>query len=626
VFWKPEAKVSANILSRLFDSLKKENVHRISLQGVTGGALVASSLLWLVADSDHQIELTIDGRLAIGVTGGKISVEITTLSNDSWTIQEWHLHKVISNTVVTPEEEANPAKSLVDFCPANSAKSVLQAQYSLDNSQIETVGEIAAALIEVAVEKGLIMSDMRQPGVKPRFVPLMDLCQTHYKSSITKALDCFGWKSEMYSKSAAGLAQGIRDWIHSGCPGLGTPQRGTGNPLFDRPVKQVWAILDTIRKWQSTQTGCTAETLDMMITEPAIHVAAESLYSCVCSLFPKYRSFRACHFSTIADNAMSILSAIFSRPLEKALAELDPPIVISQLHSMNTLTICELRVRAMASLIPGATAGSGHDGGIGNKDLIFSKNGYVAMANPLRHITTRPSECIAISVMAGYLRWDEEDASFEKLIPVEPRGDEGSMVGTEPSTLNPYDIQGQYLGLELRGDRNAVTVEHQISDIGKQLSLTTYLCQPQNQDRTRVDFISSIEGIVTATHITASSLPSFLEESQAQEWRDKNVWRSIRWTTANGRIVHTQGTPIRYISMTYDSQPLRFFLAGRRSMQKLLIRHGSTPLVACIQEALRYEETEGEMPRDFSKPVGQVPWIENQMIEQMTYPGWLIIS
>jgi hypothetical protein len=42
-------------------------------------------------------------------------------------------------------------------------------------------------------------------------------------------------------------------------------------------------------------------------------------------------------------------------------------------------------------------------------------------------------------------------------------------------------------------------------------------------------------------------------------------------------------------------------------MQKLLIRHGSTPLVARIQEALRYEETEGEMPRDFSKPVGQVP-------------------
>jgi hypothetical protein len=107
----------------------------------------------------------------------------------------------------------------------------------------------------------------------------------------------------------------------------------------------------------------------------------------------------------------------------------------------------------MASLIPGAQIDQGYGCGISDRDLIFSGNGYVAVAKPLRRISTYPSDCVAIRVMAGYLRWDNEDASFEKLLSVEPRGD--LSLGSENSSL-------KYIGLTFKASILVNTFRHKI--------------------------------------------------------------------------------------------------------------------------------------------------------------------
>jgi len=113
-FWKPESKVLAEIYSRLFESLTKSDVDRISLHGVTGAALIASSLIWLLSDS---VEVSIDGVSALGASGSRVSIEVNTANttNDSWTISEWRLSTTLSNAIIIPDEESNPSNLLWTF-------------------------------------------------------------------------------------------------------------------------------------------------------------------------------------------------------------------------------------------------------------------------------------------------------------------------------------------------------------------------------------------------------------------------------------------------------------------------------------------------------------------------------
>lgn len=622
VFWKAEDKVLAEIYSRLFDSLAKDNVDRITLHGITGGALITSSLTWLLSES---VELSIDGKLALGKQGSRISVEVdaSNSTNDTWTIREWSLQTSLSSVIITPDEESNPSKSSFDFLPASSAKSMLRPQYSLSDSEINIVGSIAMASVFLAVERGLVMTELRFPGIQQRFVKLETLCQSEYKTQIQSPLTCFGWERNEYCTEAMKTVKDIGEWIDSDCPELWRPKQGTGDPLLQAPVQQIGAVLNIVNNWRGKRTGCTVVPLEAKIVEPTIHVAAESLYSSSCCLFPKYRSFRACNFATLADNAMCILTSIFSRPLQKAWEKFVPPITPGVHNLMHTLTISQLRVRAMASAIPGAQIDNGHGGGLGESDIVFSRNGYVAVAEPLREISTYPSECVGIRVMAGYLWWDNEDASFEKLVSADPRGDVGIQCDNSSLESQRFCHDAKYLGLEPQGDQNALNVDYLVSVAAKrELSLTTYLCDPQTMDRTLVDFVHSIETIATSTHITDPPLPSSVESSLAQEWKAKNLWSTIRWTSANGRIDHARGTPIRYIGKTYNSEPLRFFLAGRRNMHKVFMRHGTTQLASCIQKALRYEEEEDSNSQNDRITA---PWIEEEMLEQMSQPGWIII-
>jgi hypothetical protein len=480
------------------------------------------------------------------------------------------------------------------------------------------------------LEKGDIISDASVPGAPLRSVKMRHVFQETYLGAIRKCMECYGWIGEtaLDSKAVEEYSGAYRDWMNQGCPELDQPREGTSHPLFQKPLEALSWLLELINKWSNTRSGLAHQPITPEVAKAAAYIAAESTYSAICTRFAQNRHFRTGQFDTIAENAMHIFQSVFSDSLIAALRSSDSTIKLrNAIHTMNKITVSQFRAQAMASLLPGAlinVSNSGtSDAGVSGRDLAYASNGYVALAPSLRSITSKKSDIMAIEVVSGYIRWDNDDISLQRLKDSEPRGDEGIETTTTNTTLYPYGNTGQYTGVDLRSDPEEATIRYHLAVEKKILWVTTSIVHPDN-NRVQVDWISAIEAMVMANHVVNSTLPAFIEETMTDNWKRDNLWRTIKWTTASGKITHRQGTPIRYIGQTYNDEELRFFLAGRRTMQKLFVRHGSTSLAKCIQEALEYEQSSGEALRTVSET--RPPWISPDMEEQMRFPGWLISS
>jgi hypothetical protein len=629
-FLQPDTKQIAEVYSRIFgflqDDEKKGNI--ITLRGISSCILIASSLMWL---REGDVSLAFDQTTIFTSNSSRILVDIRTSEQAGhWTIQEWQEAKSVS-TVVVKREENLIAQKLPIFVPVSAARSIVQAQYSLDATETRLVGHIAAALVELALEKGDIMSDATAPGITPRFVKLKEVSQKAYLTACRKCMECYGWDSPIENDAATveRYAKDYRSWMEHGCPNLGQPQEGEGHSLFQKPLEALAWVLQRVSEWSSSCSGLPVQQISPKVAEAACYMAAESTYSSTCTRFAHTRYFRTGQFDTIAENAMHILHSVFNDALVAAMRVTVPTVKPSStMHHMNKITVGQFRAQAMASLLPGASMAVGytgtHESGISGRDLIYATNGYVAMASSVNSITTQRSDCLAVEIIPGYLRWDGDDISLQRLMDSGPFGDEGVATTLASHTLDPYDTAGQYMGLVPRQDPDEASMKHHLAVDKKILCITTSILHPSTNHRVRVDWIGSMEAIIMAQHVDEGAIPSFIEETIVEDWKRINLWRTIGWTTAIGKIAHKQGIPIRYISQTYNHEELRFFLAGRRSMQRLFIRHGTTPLVTCIQEALSYEQTSGEALRTVRDP--RPAWIRPDMEEQMRFPGWLIIT
>lgn len=629
-FQEPDSKQIAEVYSRVFaflqDEEKKDNI--ITLRGIASCIMIASSLMWL---REGDVHLAVDQPNIVTSGHQRILLDIrTSEQSGQWTIQEWQEAKIVS-TVVVRREEDGVVQKFSGFVPAPSARSIVQAQYSLDAADLRLVGHMAAALVELALEKGEIMSDMTAAGITPRSVKLQHVSQDNYLTSSRNSMECYGWDSSTGVDEATigRYAKDYRDWMELGCPNLGQPQEGVGHPLFMKPVNALIWVLQRVSEWSSSRSGSPAHQISPNVAEAACYMAAESTYSATCTRFARTRYFRTGQFAGIADNAMHILHSVFSDALVAAMRASVPPIKPnSMMNPMNKITITQYRAQAMASLLPGASMAIGYTGtyesGISGRDLVYATNGYVAVASSINSITTLRPQCLAVEIVAGYLRWENEDVSLQRLMDTEPCGDEG--VATTPAslTVDPYGPAGQYIGLVPLPDPEEASIKYHLAVDKKILWITTSILHPGTNVRVRVDWTSSMEAVVMAQHVDKGAMSYTIEETIADRWKRDNIWETIGWTTASGKITHRQGVPIRYISQTYGQEELRFFLAGRCLMHRLFIRHGAVPLVTCIQQALQYEETSGEASRTVHGP--RPAWIRPDMEEQMRFPGWIIIT
>ena len=628
--WEPDPKVMAEIFTRTFEALRKVETQRLTIRGLVGGALIASSILWLLAE---PFELTVDGKLAMGVTGGKVVVEICSTAassiNGNWTMQEWQQGKVLSSIIEQCEENYNTATSTLDFFPATGARSVLAAQYDLEEDETEEVGIIAEALVVASIKTAVIKSDLDY-GMEPQSVPFKNICQQGYLSQASTYMKVYGWDCDKtFVQKAQDLSEDIVEWIKKSCPNVGQVREQKGHPLFQEPLSQLAWVMTMIEDWRRTRPGsfkldCQFE---RKVMEPGIHLAAECIYSSICDRLPAYRTFRGCRFTVVADNALNVMHLLFSDILSAILRKCDPPINLSNLHSMNDLTMTELCVRTIASLIPGST------GNVGSRDLIFGANGLVAYIAPLRKISTQPLDCVAVSILPGSIRWREGDLGtgdfpFDRLSSVELQNSAAKTEDATNTKLQGFDRI--YPGIEPQQDENDTEIECLISATGKTLTIITYLRQ-QDSRRTMVDWISSVSAAATARHVVERELPAFAEEQLARLWLERGIWQTIGWTSADGVIVHQPSMPIRYIGKTYGNESLRFFLAGRRRDQTIFMRQGTTPLIQCIKAALGFEaDTEAkDRPQEGGSMVrygNAMPPLRSSFAEGQSQRGWLIIA
>ena len=630
---EPDPKLIAEIFTRTFEALRKVETQRLTIRGLIGGALIASSILWLLAE---PFELTVDGKLAMGVTGGKVGVEICSTEsssiNGTWTMQEWqkgrHEGSMLPTIIVQCEENYNNAMSTLDFFPALGARSVLAAQYELDEDETEEVGIIAEALVIASINTAVIKSDMEY-AVQPHAVPFKRICQQGFLSQASTYMKVYGWGcNEAFIQKAQMLSEAIVEWIKKSCPNVGQVRQQKGHPLFQEPLTQLSWVMARIEDWRRTRPGslnieCSFE---KKFIEPGLHLAAECIYSSICDTLPAYRTFRGCRFTVVADNALNIMHLLFSGILSAVLRKCNPPITLSNLNSMEDLTMTELRVRTIESLVPGST------NNVGNRDLIFGMNGLVAYMAPLRKVSTRPLDCAAVSILPGFIRWGEGDPSagdfrFDRLSSVELQNNAGKTEDATNARLEAFG--GTYPGLELQQDKNDTEIECLISATGKKLTITTYLRRP-NSRRTMVDWISSVSAAATARQIITCELPAFAEEQLARSWLERGIWQTIGLTSADGVIVHQPSTPIRYIGSTHGNESLRFFLAGRRPQQIIFMRQGTTPLIQCIRAALEFEaDTQNYLHGESGSTVGYsnaMPYPEPSFADAQLQRGWLIIA
>ncbi|RYP58918.1 hypothetical protein DL769_008751 [Monosporascus sp. CRB-8-3] len=522
IFLQADTKSVAEILARTFGALLKDDIKRVTLQGEVGGAFLASIFLWLLPD---EFGLCLEGVPVLGEPAGRVILDLEREELNRWVIREWQAQEALSEVIVAPEElyEILPVR----FTGASSGLHVISTQFQLDDNHIGIVGQLATALIQISYEHGILSSDVEAfPGTK-RTVRLSDLCHTSFAGNIANCMTVFGWKcDEQFNDCVRKLWKAMDEWIALGCPSTVEP---THYPQISRsPGLYLYWVFDNLDAWMKTRPDYIGFHLDYReeVLDPAVFLAAEALYACICDVLPSYRSLRGCNPSTLSTNFATLVALVFvPRPIKDP--SKSPPKDVNS--GLNMMSVSEFRRLAMTSLIPGSL------GNVERRDLVFRFNGYVAFASPLRRMSTVPRECVAISIVPGVIRWGEDNATFDKICEMATK-----MSPNAPSGKKLVEVfnreSKKYLGLEPKIDESGLEIENLISASGKTLLLRTYLYTPQTQNRVsvEVDWLSSINAVATSIQVDEKEMLPTAEEALANQWLKEHEWDRMTWVQAHG--------------------------------------------------------------------------------------------
>ncbi|KAL3605230.1 hypothetical protein FPOAC2_00172 [Fusarium poae] len=641
-----QPKELAKIYSAVYAALHKEEVSLVTLTGHSGCMIVASTLLWLQED---DAQLVIDGQVAVHSRDiPKISVQLSTTqssSTASWVIQEWSEATAISTLVVEDAGSPNRISQLPLFTPAKTAKEVLRAQYDLSDIQIAQVGSIATALVLVAIERGLVTLTPQEEGAIPREVKLSNFCQASYLAKMDECMSCYGWASSELD-DVSDLVVQIKEWTEQGFPGFPIDDIKPPHPLTEKPIDCItWIIEFIINRWYS-KTGSTDRMIGREIAEPAVYLAAESLYSCVCSRFPEQRFFRVGTFSSITYNGATMMHWILRHEGLRGRSDTPAPIAKLVSYVVHTVTLRQLRCDCMGSLLPGVSnmeyiaeySNLTSEKAVHRNDLAYAMNGYVASIPQLRSITTLERSCFAVEIFPGYIRYTATGGSpdYNRLLRIQAdesmvEYNDGNGQEVQGTQLNPFNSNGDYLGLTPFADNEGLQLRHYWSQNGKVLNLRTAVLHPSTGRVRPMNWMASIEALASATHLRTAPMRSFAEEALAKTWQTDGTWStiSVASVACTSLVISTSGIPVRCISQTWGNEELRFFLAGIVSHHRIYVCHGDSSMVKCIQSAL-----EGE--RD---PMGKAMWWDSwpgasrtttswmnpSIAGQLVNPGWFIL-
>ncbi|KAM0550602.1 hypothetical protein ACHAPJ_008860 [Fusarium lateritium] len=643
----PSPSMLAKIYSAVYTALLKDEVDLVTLTGLPGCIIVASTLLWLQEDN---AQLVVDNEVLIpSRSAPKISIQLVTADSDlktPWTIQEWREATTISTLVVEDTNSPSRSPQLPSFAPASTAKAILMAQYNLSETQMSQVGVMATAFALIATERGLVTYDPSIPGATPREIPLKAICQNSYLARVSECMTCYGWEmNELNGVEEA--VNGVKQWTEQGFPGIDLDKIKPPHPLTQKPIDAItWMIEFIMNQWCS-RSGAMGSPVTREVAEAAVYIAAESLFTSICSRFPQKRYFRTGKFSSIAHNGAIMTHWILRHEGLRGRVDTPPPIVKFLSRAVNIATLQQLRCDCMSSLLPGAVSVEYMAGRedltsetvVHQRDLAHAMNGYVAWLPPLQAITTLPKKMFAVEVCSGYLRYTSSEGGQDYSNLLRIQADTSSHeynVGNEaalPAThLKPFDAHGAYLGLESFPDTEGLRMRHYWNQTGKILNLRTDMHHPVSGRVCPVDWIDSIDALAGATHLSNQYLPSFAEKAMAENWKMENIWPSIFLISAATTHVPKAmpDVPLRCISRTQGGEELRFFLAGIASMHRLYVCHGDVSIVKCIQTALEGEKDPSNKMMSWDRWPGAStkaePWMDPRLADQLSNPGWFILT
>ncbi|KAM0442080.1 hypothetical protein ACHAQK_004401 [Fusarium lateritium] len=645
---QPSPKQLASIYSAVYAALQKEEVDLVTLTGHSGCIIVSSTLLWL---QEEDAQFVVDGQVLIPsrTIPPKISIQLSTKipsQKASWTVQEWSEATEISTLVVEDAGSPGQSSQLPSFVPASTAKEILRAQYQLPETQTAQVGKIATALALVVTERGLVTLTPKVDGQIPREVKLKAFCQTSYLTKVGECMACYGWNEGELSE-ATDIADRIKEWTEQGFPGLPLDEIKAPHPLTQKPIDRIaWIVEFVINRWYA-KIGVAGDKISREVSEAAIYVAAESLYTSVCSRFPAQRFFRVGNFSSITYNGATMMHWIVRHEGLRGRTDIPAPIAKLVSYVVETVSLGQLRCDCMSSLVPGISnldyiaeySSLTSEKAVYRSDLAYAMNGYVAWIPQLRSISTLERSAFAVEICSGYLRYAgaEGGQDHNNLLRIQAdeslvEYDDGDGQGLPATHLNPFDTEGNYLGLRPFTDIEGLQVKHYWNQDGRVLHLRTNIVHPSTGRVRPMNWMASIEALASATHLTTNPMPSFAEEVTAQAWRSQNVWSTIcsASVACTSLPISSSGIPVRCISQTWGNEELRFFLAGIVSHHRLYVCHGNSSMVRCIQTALDGEADPSGRAMWWDKWPGAstkaTPWMNPSVAEQLVNPGWFIIS
>lgn len=639
----------AKIFSAVYESLQKEEIDIVILKGITGCVFVASSLLWLQGD---DVQIFVDNHLITESPASppKLSIQLTTAvepeTDFPWRLEEWRETTLISSMIVFDSSSDRVPLALPNFVPAHTARAILKGQYELSEAQIKQVGRIATALVLVVIERGLVTAAPSTPGGAPRELRLQRFCQKGYLANVTRSMVCYGWKEDEVC-GAEDFANEIKNWTEHGFQGLDENEISQrGHPLGGKPIECIIWILEFVSKLLVAKTGSCDHEIDFRVAEPAIYVAAESIYSSLCSRLPRSRFFRTGNYVNVTYNGASMLHWIIRH--EGLVGRKDTPKKMALLaaHGITSIDLQSIRCNCMASLLPAAATGV-HDligqispatTGINRDDLAYAVNGYVAWLPQLRAISTMPRDAMAVEITAGYMRWDgtqgDPNATLMRIQAEESTyqlyGDKEKQPAR--TDLHPFDRQDEYIGFQPFPDIHGLQIKHHWHQSGRVLSFRTDILHPASGQIYPVNWMQSIEALVNAKHLANQRLTRFAEKALADAWQMENIWPSITLVPGvanleSGATVGAETSAVRWISRTYGNEELRFFFAGNVSIHNLYVCHGDVSVVKSIQTALEDEENSRMSGwRRFPAASDRIEdWMHPMMARDIVSPGWVII-
>jgi hypothetical protein len=601
LYEKIPPKQLATILCKIFEGLQDTEIRRITVKGARNGIWLAMLFLWLCP---NETECAVHGSPIFENKAARLSIDL--IPGAGWDIQMWRLEIKLPSLIVKTEERLRgPEFPHHDFYPLWEARDVIRESTKMGEQKLEATGQLAAALVDVAVENGCLRSDKSASKEQ-----LLEICSQSFLETYPTAIERYGWvhntpaAMETFRNVKLRVAQALTEHI----------QRTASIGINDFPETDDFKTIQS-EIYKCDRSYCDAHQGEHMLPSEngeiiadiaqAIHLATEVLLSCFSIGGHSIKAFRPPDLAHMCES-FKILRGLLFGPFSGNINVTRGNSKEGQLAMRDGYPYSDFRAEAIKASLPGSQE-------VSVRDLAIACNGFVAYSVALESVKgtmTDKRQVSSISIVPGSLKLTDEKRNpsgghFVRLIERSRKDILSSRnLALGAQQIRAFGDGGAYLGMRDFPETTKTEVEHLVDssdDSKRTLFLTTFLnptfpeiagSQLQqslayigstSEPPVPTSWQESIEAIAFATHVNLLNINWVQETALAKLWRSKGYFdaTNMAWCKVGDHAIPSR----RYISMTSSNEQLRFFEAGYLShKRKLFVRHRPT-LGQCMKEA-----------------------------------------